>query len=555
MIMSDSKPARLSQFYDKTAAGMVAALFLAYVIVLILTAGLIDDAFIGFRVVDNLYNGFGLTWNAGERVQAYTAPLWVMVLSVVFFFTRELVYSTLIVSIILSAAAVYIVVYKISVTRGAKLFGLAALIMSKAFIDYSSSGLENPLTYLLLAVFLWVFLDFKDGRRKLFLLSLTASLAAVNRLDNLPLFLPPLLYQFLKNGEWRGNIPSFIAGLSPLIVWEGFAILYYGFPFPNTAYAKVIDTSIPILELMIRGVFYILDTLIFDPLTVLVIIGSIVIAYRLREPSALALAAGIMLQIMGVVAAGGDFMSGRFFAAPFLCAVVIICRYPWVRGWKVGFLMLSILGIGFMSYNPPPLWGLGYNDGKPVLAGIADERGAYYQGLGLVAGLKTDIPQHEFRRGGEELRRNNTRFTIQDTIGMRGYYAGPDVYILDLGALADPVIARLPQIFAHNWRAGHIVRDMPAGYNDTLISGRNMIKDPGLAKYYDKMRLITRGGIFGWERLKTIVGMNAGQYDYLIRRYNYSEYGCYLSPQLLNLNQTYRHENGLENLPCQPRQN
>ena len=34
-----------------------------------------DDAFITLRVVDNWVNGYGLTWNISERVQAFTHPL------------------------------------------------------------------------------------------------------------------------------------------------------------------------------------------------------------------------------------------------------------------------------------------------------------------------------------------------------------------------------------------------------------------------------------------------------------------------------------------------
>ncbi len=35
-----------------------------------------DDAYITFRSIDNLVNGLGPVWNAGERVQAFTHPLW-----------------------------------------------------------------------------------------------------------------------------------------------------------------------------------------------------------------------------------------------------------------------------------------------------------------------------------------------------------------------------------------------------------------------------------------------------------------------------------------------
>ena len=48
---------------------------------LLTTAWLCDDAYITFRVVDNLPGGFGLRWNTFERVQAYTNPLWMLLVT------------------------------------------------------------------------------------------------------------------------------------------------------------------------------------------------------------------------------------------------------------------------------------------------------------------------------------------------------------------------------------------------------------------------------------------------------------------------------------------
>src|SRR5262245_39794815 len=42
-----------------------------------------EDAFILLRVVQNLLSGQGPVWNIHERVEAYTSPLWVGVLTAV----------------------------------------------------------------------------------------------------------------------------------------------------------------------------------------------------------------------------------------------------------------------------------------------------------------------------------------------------------------------------------------------------------------------------------------------------------------------------------------
>ena len=54
----------------------------AFALVILQNAWLCDDAFITYRTADNLINGHGLTWNAGERVQTYTNPLWLFTIAV-----------------------------------------------------------------------------------------------------------------------------------------------------------------------------------------------------------------------------------------------------------------------------------------------------------------------------------------------------------------------------------------------------------------------------------------------------------------------------------------
>ena len=49
-------------------------LIFLYLIVVFITAWLSDDAYITFRTIDNFIDGYGLTWNIGERVQASLIP-------------------------------------------------------------------------------------------------------------------------------------------------------------------------------------------------------------------------------------------------------------------------------------------------------------------------------------------------------------------------------------------------------------------------------------------------------------------------------------------------
>jgi hypothetical protein len=106
------------------------------------------------------------------------------------------------------------------------------------------------------------------------------------------------------------------------------------------------------------------------------------------------------------------------------------------------------------------------------------------------------------------------------SVGFFGYYAGPEVHVVDLLALNDPLLARLPPSDQRSG-LGHLGRMVPDGYIETLESGENRIANPDLAAYYDKLSLIVRGDLFARERLVEIWRFNTGMYDDLRDAYAY----------------------------------
>jgi hypothetical protein len=66
------------------------------------------------------------------------------------------------------------------------------------------------------------------------------------------------------------------------------------------------------------------------------------------------------------------------------------------------------------------------------------------------------------------------------------------------------------------WRIGHFERVPPAENVETLRSGRNVLKDPVLAEYYDRLVLIARNPLCDWRRVVTIWNMNLGRYEHLL---------------------------------------
>jgi arabinofuranosyltransferase len=112
-----------------------------FFLLLIRTAWLDDDAYITFRTIDNFLNGYGLRWNTINRVQAYTHPLWMMVITPFAALTGEMYHSSLLASIGISLAAV-----------GVMLRGVAGSPRPRSsccrrwrfsFVDYSTSDSES----------------------------------------------------------------------------------------------------------------------------------------------------------------------------------------------------------------------------------------------------------------------------------------------------------------------------------------------------------------------------------------------------------------------------
>jgi len=509
-------------------------------------AWMCDDAYITFRVVDNFVNGYGLRWNIDERVQVYTNPLWMLLISGFYILTKEMYFTSLAVSIILSLAAIYIVTFHLARSWFAATLVVLILFSSKAFSHYSASGLENPLTFLLIALFYLVYLNQKLQQSRhltLFWLSFICALAMVNRIDNAVFFIPVLLMLMWKIRS-RQTLGIMILGFMPFLLWELFSLVYYGFLFPNTAYAKL-GGGIPHYKLIIQGVIYLVESLFRDPITLFVIIFAIIIPIWTRRTHLYPLVLGLLLSILYVINVGGDFMSGRFLSAPLLLAAIIFSQLDWQHLTLFGklthpltltILLLCILSSvvylspinwiespyestrsylldkypNYFLYVPRPTearqqW-LGKRR-KLVMFNVSDERLVYYPLTGLWR-TKPDVemPNHFWAHAGKLAKARGEQISIQGGCGFFGFYAGPSVHVLDVFGLTDPLLARLPPVLI--WRVGHLERKLPQGYLASIAQNTNLIEDQDLSVLYGELRLITRGELFSMQRWKAIWNLN-----------------------------------------------
>lgn len=497
-------------------------------IVIIRTAWYGDDSYITFRTVDNWRHGFGLTWNTGERVQAYTHPLWMLLSTGLVSLTNEYYLTLLLAQSLLTIGAVYLIVRRLLVDGGQRILFLLTLIMSVAFIEYATSGLENALSYFLIAWFVVTFLERRTGD-SVTKLCLIGALAMLNRYDLLLIVGPALLYVLWPRRRQAWPWREALLGASPLLVWLIFSLLYYGFFVPNTAFAKL-NTGIPTLVLLKQGALYFLNIISQDPLTLIVILFGFALALRQRSdhPREALLGLGGLLYLLYILKIGGDYMSGRFFAVPLLLAAALLWRLNGDDRPTQALQAVSLLLVGCLAATPTILSNRSYGQGDTHQAVdgayVVNERFFYYPDSGL---LTYKIGQPPIRSGfyqeGERFREGNTSVVEFPTIGFAGFAAGPSIHIVDHYALSEPLLARLPimksDLSPAGWRIGHFTRELPCGYLETLKTNQNQICDRDLAEYYEHLKIVTQGPIFSWTRLKNIIGFNTGRYDYLIKAY------------------------------------
>ena len=465
-----------------------------FCVILLRNSWLSDDCYITMRSVFNFTHGYGPVFNVGERVQSFTHPLWMLLISIIYKITKETFFSLQFLSIGVSMLAAYFIAFKILRAEWKAVAAIGILCLSKSFIDYNSSGLENCLTHLLLAGFLWIWLS-QTRENKLFWLSLIAAFEVVNRMDTLLLLLPALTVEWLRKPSFKAVLQVSL-GFLPLLVWISFAIIYYGFIFPNTAYSKL-NTGIPAGETWQQGFFYFLNSLELDPITLILIIGAIVFVFfsSQQRKSNWPIALGMLIYLVYVMKAGGDFMSGRFLSATVMISVILIAQ-----SIERKFLHLAFLGaLLFFGLLSPgfPLLTRPANEQTFKLSvdarGIADEK-SFWESRGslLKASRQSPLLQAEKYLASHQNPVDKPSVELIGPVGLEGYKLGPSTVLIDYVGLVDPLLARLPTLYDPGWRIGHFNRVVPRGYVNSVAAGENQFEDPRMGEYYRRLSEILR---------------------------------------------------------------
>lgn len=493
----------MSLFHDRLH-GFSTWIATAIVVVVVGYVGWVgDDAFISMRVLDNAVNGFGLRWNILERVQVFTHPLWLGVLFPFYALFPDPYWVPVAVSLVCVAASIWLILSNLKEPRNAPAL-VAVALLSKAFVEYGTSGLETPLSYLLIVALAWQLKQATDKKSDGAAVWWLSALLVLNRLDFIALVVPSLVI------AWRIRpAPGQALGSMLLIAgWLAFATAYFGHPLPNSVLAKL-NVGVPRLELLGTGFLYILDSLQRDPLTLGFIALATWAAWRSAEWKwARPILLGSWLYIGGIVWAGGDFMSGRFFAVPFIAAIAVTA-FSFDGGFRFPRTAIAVVGcvgvvLSLLFRFPIPVQ-------QQAPDQITDERAFYAGDTALprvVSAAWSDLPAPWLRPSPYRLndhfadalqvRRqaeaNGRQYIAYGAIGVLGFYAGPAVHIIDPYALSDPFLARLPAS-CRPCRPGHYLRAYPIGFADSVVKEENLIPDPVLRSLWEDVRLISTGDL------------------------------------------------------------
>ncbi len=433
-----------------------------------------EDAYITFRYIDNFLHGYGLVYNIGDRVEGFTHPLWLFLVTIPAALGISIRASALLLSLGLTVASLILLTFCSKDSKGnvvALPLALVLLLTHTGFRDFSVSGLEFPLVCLLLV---WFYQSYQkhDLLGKPILHGTLLALLYLTRPELVLLvasFYGVIVWQVtrlyvLKQREKILLIWRDILRLSlPLVLFAGgyhlFRWLYYGAFFPNTYYAKD-----GLGAYWSAGIAYFLHFWHYSPILLLALggwIGLIAVSRRFRSqafssPTKFVMLAQSALLALYVVRLGGDFMAYRFLLPSMVILVVLLAdslNYL-IRSQSRLRLVGTILLLGTFVFVLYPInlpRGQGF---------IADERQVYDLYHPAYRALFEEPVGQNWYKLGLQLRQlqENTQYPLviaHGNIGYLGFAAGPKVTIVDIYGLVDTEAARNWQAVEKRGRPGH----------------------------------------------------------------------------------------------------
>lgn len=455
-----------------------------------------DDAFTSLRYVQNFVDGNGLVFNIGERVEGYTNFLWVLLLSAVSFLAHALNLNLPLVAQVLSTlfgvlllVSTYLLAKKIIAKNysGSIISSLLALsapamvLFTTPFIYWSVSGMETPLFVSLTLLSVYYFIDYEEqGKRNAFVI--VSVLNSFLRPEGMFFFILLMSFKLIKNFfsaeefklskkiklSFDSSIKkSLIIYAVPVIAYIIFRLLYYGYPFPNTFYAKTEFTT----QFLTRGWNYYInfleEYLLFGLFYVPVLIQLMRSKTNAKENILIGFA---LVYTITIIVIGGDVLPvNRFFLTimPMLFILFINSTTELIEEFlkgKVNLIAKYSLVIILLAYSV-----INYQRNLPVMM----EKRAYETGLVTKMKIYAEL-LNTVRKDKIKIKSKNkikTTSVAMSTIGAFSFYSGARV--IDLVGLTDEYVAHnpievegiddeLPVIWKErHYNAGYVLSEKP----------------------------------------------------------------------------------------------
>jgi len=198
-----------------------------------------EDTFIYFRAAAHLARGEGYVFNTGgERIETGSSVVWQLLLAAGWLTRLDLVVFTKAVSLLLGAAALYLLLRvseRVVENPVIRLLPAVLLIVSTPFHFWVQRGLETPLYVFSILLLAFVLLDGALARRWY----LPVLLVAFSRSEG-PLVLLGLAgFAYFQRREWRGHVPGVAIVLGTLAASEVARFFYFHDLVPHAFYLKI----------------------------------------------------------------------------------------------------------------------------------------------------------------------------------------------------------------------------------------------------------------------------------------------------------------------------
>jgi arabinofuranosyltransferase len=469
-----------------------------------------EDAFINFRIIDNLLAGHGLVFNVGERVEVDSDPLWLFTLTglhEVFPFVA-IEWVSVFLGLFCTGAGFLAggrAVQRLAGSRdGTTVFPLGLFVVSvvAGVWEFATSGLEMSMVFLWLGASFLLLVRVEARRGRAVPTAVVMGLGPLIRPElalGSAVFVAALLVVVAAPG-WSGTgrrltrygLPV-AAALALPVAFEIFRLGYYALVVPNTGLAKAGGAA-----WWSQGFTYLWNFVapytLWVPLALAVPFVALPARHWWRRGDRVGVLVLVTPVVVGladvvyVVHVGGDYMHARLLLPGFfaLCLPVFVTVGRLRRMLIVpliGIAVWSVACVGWLRFVPPKVTSL-----NPQTVFISNERNNWISATGnahpvtaadyrralsgtggaLLNRLARQVPAGRQRllvitnpyapidRSGTRPARSSLPFTLVvnvPAIGVLGYLAGPDVYVFDSYSLANPIGSHT--VIVRHARPGH----------------------------------------------------------------------------------------------------